>query len=58
MPGPPRQAQAEMLTARQRYLLLRGSAWTGASVVLGLVFLLYTRPDLMVQLSNHFWACF
>ena len=22
------------------------------------VFLLYTRPDFMVQLSNQMWACF
>ena len=22
------------------------------------VFLLYTQPDFMVQLSNQFWACF
>ncbi|WP_395667768.1 hypothetical protein [Rhodoferax sp.] len=46
-----------MVLAR-RHLLLRGLVWTAALAVLGLVFLLYAQPGLMVQLSNHFWACF
>jgi len=34
-------------------------AWTGVALLaLLLVFLLYTRPDFMVQLSNQLWACF
>lgn len=33
----------------------------GASLavgVLGGVFLLYTRPDFLVQMANQLWACF
>lgn len=29
-----------------------------ASLVLVGVFMLYTRPDFLVQLSNQIWACF
>ena len=29
-----------------------------ATVVLVGVFLLYTRPDFMVQMANQAWACF
>lgn len=29
-----------------------------ACTALGAVFLLYTRPDFLVQLSNQIWACF
>jgi hypothetical protein len=33
--------------------------WTGLAVLaLALVFLLYTRPDFIVLLSNQLWACF
>lgn len=29
-----------------------------AAVVLAGVFLMYTRPDFMVQMANQVWACF
>ncbi len=29
-----------------------------ATVVLAGVFLMYTRPDFMVQMANQVWACF
>ena len=29
-----------------------------AIAVLGGVFLLYTRPDFLVQMANQIWACF
>ena len=29
-----------------------------AAVVLTGVFLMYTRPDFMVQMANQVWACF
>lgn len=29
-----------------------------ALALLAAVFLLYTRPDFLVQLSNQLWACF
>lgn len=29
-----------------------------AAAVLGGVFLLYTQPDFMVQMSNQLWSCF
>ena len=29
-----------------------------AAVVLVGVFLMYTRPDFMVQMANQVWACF
>nr|WP_295773671.1 hypothetical protein [Rhodoferax sp.] len=29
-----------------------------ATVVLTGVFLMYTRPDFMVQMANQVWACF
>jgi len=33
--------------------------WTGLALLASLaVFMLYTRPDFMVQLSNQLWACF
>jgi hypothetical protein len=33
-------------------------AWTVVLAVLAAVFALYTRPDLMVTLSEQIWACF
>ena len=41
------------MTTPQRWIL-------GALCCAGLagVFLLYTRPDFLVQLSNQIWACF
>lgn len=33
-------------------------AWTAVLAVLAAVFALYTRPDLMVTLSEQIWACF
>lgn len=33
--------------------------WVGVAVLASLaVFMLYTQPDFMVQLSNQIWACF
>lgn len=32
--------------------------YIGALVVLGLVFVMYTRPDFMVNLANQVWGCF
>ena len=42
------------MTTRAKHLL----AWTAAAVVLGGVFALYTRPDMMVALGDMIWACF
>lgn len=36
----------------------RGLAWTAALLALALVFLAYTQPTLMQQLSQQLWACF
>lgn len=33
-------------------------AWAAAAVVLGGVFALYTRPQMMVALGDMIWACF
>jgi len=33
-------------------------AWAAAVAVLAGVFALYTRPELMVTLSEQIWACF
>ena len=32
--------------------------WAVALAVLAAVFALYTRPELMVMLSEQLWACF
>jgi len=32
--------------------------WALAGLALALVFLAYTQPSLMVQLSEQLWACF
>ena len=32
--------------------------WALALVVLAGVFLMYQRPDFLVQMSNQVWACF
>jgi hypothetical protein len=37
---------------------LRLALWAAALAVLSLVFLAYTQPALMVQLSEQLWACF
>ena len=34
------------------------AAWAAAAVVLAGVFLLYTRPAMMVALGDMIWACF
>lgn len=36
----------------------RWAAWLLAAAVLALVFMAYTQPTLMVQLSEQLWACF
>ena len=33
-------------------------AWTGICLVLAGVFVLYTRPAMMVALGDMIWACF
>ena len=33
-------------------------AWAAALAVLSAVFALYTRPELMVAISEQIWACF
>ena len=30
----------------------------GLCVLLGAVFMLYARPDFVVQMANQVWACF
>lgn len=37
---------------------LRIAIWAAALLVLGLVFMAYAQPALMVQLSEQLWACF
>jgi hypothetical protein len=36
----------------------RFAAWAAAAAVLGGVFVLYTRPQMMVTLGDMIWACF
>jgi hypothetical protein len=36
----------------------RLAAWTAAAAALAGVFALYTRPEVMVALSEMMWACF
>ena len=42
------------MTSRTKRWLARGVA----ALVLALVFLAYTQPALMTQLSQQLWACF
>ena len=32
--------------------------YAGLTVVLGLVFALYTRPDFVMTVANQVWGCF
>lgn len=32
--------------------------YAGVTLVLGLVFTMYTRPDFMMTLANQVWGCF
>jgi len=41
-----------------RHLVYRMMGYFAAIVVLGLVFVLYTRPDFMFNLANQVWGCF
>jgi hypothetical protein len=41
------------MTPRKRLLV-----GVPAAVILVGVFLLYTRPDFMVQMANQLWSCF
>ncbi len=41
------------MTAPRRLL-----AWLIAVLALVAVFLMYTRPDFMVQTANQLWSCF
>jgi hypothetical protein len=43
-----------MINARATKILLYGAA----TVALMGVFVLYTRPDFLVDLANQVWACF
>ena len=36
----------------------RAVAWAAAGLVLAGVFLLYTRPAVLVALADQVWACF
>ena len=36
----------------------RIAAYAVAGVVLAGVFVMYTRPDMMVSIGNMIWACF
>jgi hypothetical protein len=46
------------MTGRKR-LGISGLVVAGLAVAaLAAVFLLYTRPDFMVQMANQVWACF
>ena len=42
------------MSARGKHVL----AWLAATAVLAGVFALYTRPDMMVAVSEMIWACF
>ena len=42
------------MTTRTRTLLAYGAA----AVVLGAVFLLYSRPEMMVAVGEFVWSCF
>jgi hypothetical protein len=33
-------------------------AWTGALTALGLVFVAYTQPEMMVRVADFIWSCF
>jgi hypothetical protein len=41
-----------------RAALRHWMAWTAVVAVLAGVFALYTRPELMVTLSEQIWSCF
>jgi len=41
-----------------RHLVYRMMGYFAAIVALGLVFVLYTRPDFMFNLANQVWGCF
>lgn len=36
----------------------RLALWAAALLALGLVFMAYAQPTLMMQLSEQLWACF
>lgn len=38
--------------------LLRLTAWLGLALILGLVFMLYLRPDFVLGMADQLWACF
>ena len=42
----------------RRNLVLGTLAWVLALAAVAGAFMLYTRPDFMVQLGNQLWACF
>jgi len=33
-------------------------AWSAVLVALAAVFMLYTRPDFLVDIGNQLWTCF
>lgn len=33
-------------------------AWTGVLAALALVFVAYTRPEMMVRVADFIWSCF
>ena len=43
---------------RRPAVWMRALAWAAVAIVLGSVFLLYPRADLIVDLANQLWTCF
>jgi hypothetical protein len=41
-----------------KFAIRHALAWALALAAIAGAFMLYTRPDFMVQLSNQVWACF
>ena len=42
----------------RRRIWLRMASWLLVLAALLIVFLLYTRPDFVVNMANQLWACF
>ncbi|MEJ2802100.1 hypothetical protein WAE61_09490 [Comamonadaceae bacterium PP-2] len=51
---PPRPQPVD--PGRRRWL--PATLWLLAGLVLGAVFMLYTRPDLVLTLGQQMWSCF
>ncbi len=55
--GSQAQTHKEIASAPTHWTF-KAVVWIVALVALATVFLLYLRPDFLVQLSNQLWACF